>query len=62
MSVSVINLRQNRPCDFKCDRSTPLGNPFWMVDEEDRDIVCDNYDKLFWENLNPDVAPKGEST
>ena len=28
-------------------RPSPLGNPFWMRHEEERDLVCDQYDEWF---------------
>lgn len=32
-----------------CGRPSPLGNPFVMRSEKDRDIVCDKYEKWFLE-------------
>lgn len=45
-------------CDFRADRKTPLGNPFIMYSESQRDKVCDvfyNYfEKQILEN-NPEI-------
>ena len=35
-----------------CGRGSPLGNPFKMKSEEDRDIVCDKYEKYFQDRIN----------
>jgi hypothetical protein len=32
---------------FKVDRTTPLGNPFYMADESHRDEVCERYESWF---------------
>lgn len=56
MTVKVVNIRYDS-CDFRCDRSTPLGNPFYMLSEFQRDEVCDRFHDYFHENLNPDNAP-----
>lgn len=34
-------------CDFRADRKTPLGNPFKMYSEDQRDKVCDEFYKYF---------------
>lgn len=36
---------------FRVDRSSPLGNPFWMQSEFHRDSVCDQYDKWFLDKV-----------
>lgn len=36
---------------FRVDRSSPLGNPFWMQTEFHRDAVCDEYEKWFNESV-----------
>lgn len=33
--------------DVKVDRVSPLGNPFYMKDESQRDKVCDEYEEWF---------------
>ena len=45
--ILIKNLRYKKPVypyDVKVDRSSPLGNPFYMADESERDEVCDKYD------------------
>lgn len=34
-------------CDYRADRKTPLGNPFKMYSEDQRDSVCDQYQNMF---------------
>lgn len=48
--VQIINMRDEKPCrdfDFKVDRTSPLGCPFKMMREEDRNGVISRYEKWF---------------
>lgn len=50
MTIEIMNLRTvkpSEPWDFRIDRSTPVGNPFNMINESRRDSVCDQYEKWF---------------
>lgn len=38
-------------CDFRADRKTPLGNPFIMYSEDQRDKVCDEFREYFEKQL-----------
>ena len=58
MTITVVNLRA-RDADFYCDRSSPLGNPYRMASEDERGVVCDLYEELFYRYQNPDLAPPG---
>jgi len=52
--VNILNLRKvkpSKPQDFRCDRGSPLGNPFPMKGEETRNEVCDLYDKYFYKHM-----------
>jgi len=49
-TVTVVNIRNTQGVFFKVDRSTELGNKFYMSDESKRDEVCDKYEKWFVEN------------
>ena len=52
-TIFIKNLRNEKPkekTDFKVDRSTPLGNPFPMKFESERDSVCDDYSN-YWLKL-----------
>jgi hypothetical protein len=52
--ITIKNLRKERPSKpwhIVVDRSSPLGNPFRMRSEAERDIVCDKYEKYFNEAL-----------
>ena len=60
MTIIIANMRKGRKnVDFVCDRTSPLGNPFYMGNESERDYVCDSFDRYFQKNLNPDIAPVG---
>jgi len=41
--------RVGDPGSYPVDRTTPLGNPFPMRSEEQRDLVCEAFRKLLWE-------------
>ena len=43
---------------MRCDGTTPLGNPYVMGSEADRDAVCDAFELLFSDEV---VGPWGES-
>lgn len=48
--ISIVNLRNRKPkqpWQVKVDRSSPLGNIFYMKDESHRDEVCDKYQEWF---------------
>lgn len=48
--VTIKNLRKERPIfewQVRVDRSSVLGNPFYMPTEFQRDEVCDKYAKYF---------------
>ena len=51
MNIEIKNLRNhefhNEPWQFRVDRGTPVGNPFYMHDESERDKVCDKYELYF---------------
>lgn len=44
--IKIGTIRDSIPgyVPVRCDRQTPLGNPFVMHGEKDRDRVCDMYD------------------
>ena len=52
MSVQIINLRSNQPYDFRCDRQSPVGNPYTMHNESERDEVCEQYAILFDQTMH----------
>ena len=48
--VTIKNLRFSKPeheWQIRVDRSIVLGNPFYMVDESQRNMVCDKYEEYF---------------
>ena len=48
--ICIKNLRNEKPnnaYDFKVDRSSVLGNPYYMFDECMRDDVCIKYEMYF---------------
>ena len=60
MSVQIVNLRTTKTCDFRCDRMSPVGNPFIMRSEADRDTVCDNYETLFDQTMHDTTLDDNE--
>ena len=54
MSITIHNLKNEKPTepyDFYVDRRSPVGNPFEMQTEKDRDKVCDYYAKYMAQML-----------
>ena len=54
MEIVIRNLRFNKPCEewqVRVDRSSVLGNPFYMASEAQRNEVCDKYDAYFKEKV-----------
>lgn len=44
--INIKNLKNSKPIDIfdiKVDRTSPLGNPFYMSNESKRNDVCDKY-------------------
>lgn len=54
MSVQIINLRTKQHYDFRCDRQSPVGNPYFMRNEGERDLVCEKYFKFFNQIMHDD--------
>ncbi len=48
--IAIMNLRNTKPSklyDARVDRNSPLGNIFYMVNEAQRDTVCEQYKEWF---------------
>ena len=49
--IEIVNLRQLKDVEdgivIRVDRSSVLGNPFYMSNESMRDEVCDKYQQYF---------------
>lgn len=48
--IQIMNLRTAQieyPWDVRVDRKSALGNPFYMHNESERDIVCEQYIAYF---------------
>jgi hypothetical protein len=59
VSIRIVNFKTYKPLHknellMKVDRSSMLGNPYFMNDESKRDEVCDKYEKYFFERLEVD--------
>lgn len=57
--IQIKNLRNEKPrfeYQVKVDRTSVLGNPFYMATEAQRDEVCDKYAEYFEEKRKNDVA------
>ena len=52
MSIQIINLRTGQSYDFRCDRKSPVGNPYTMHNESERDKVCEQYESLFDQTMH----------
>ena len=47
MTIEIMNLRTDQPTeeyDVKIDRTSVLGNPYHMLNEKQRDLVCAQYE------------------
>lgn len=40
----------------RCDRQTPIGNPFYMRSESERDDVCEKFETALYEGTLSDEA------
>jgi len=59
--ISILNLHNNKPhfdYDVEIDRTSILGNKYYMKDESCRDKVCDDYDKWFKQKLYKNDDPE----
>ena len=60
--IKIMNLRRHKPSekwDFVVDRTSPLGNPFFIQAEHDRNGACIYYEKWF-DSLLQDVPREQE--
>jgi hypothetical protein len=48
--ITVVN-KYKEPNHIYCGRGSLLGNPFKMIDESERDLVCEKYEKYFYEQI-----------
>ena len=54
LGIHILNLARYKPTTawcFKVDRTTPLGNIFYMKDESERKDVCTKYHEHFYTNI-----------
>ena len=61
--IRICNLRNQRPVEpwqVKVDRTSILGNPFYMSGESQRAAVCDKYAEYFEKKFREDEAFKNE--
>lgn len=52
--IEICNLRKEQlkfAYDMRVDRNSILGNPFYMRDESERDIVCEKYKEYFYREI-----------
>ena len=53
--VRVVDVRKHtlgtNEVLIRVDRSSPVGNPFYMHNESERDSVCDKYEQYFAEHI-----------
>lgn len=59
--ITIVNMRFYKPKPdiilFPVDRRTPVGNPFHMRSESERNIVCDKYEEWFKYLLTKEYNP-----
>jgi Domain of unknown function (DUF4326) len=48
----MIIVSRIKDCDYPVDRSSPLGNPFKMYNESQRESVCDQFEAYFEEQIS----------
>lgn len=61
--IRIKNLRNEKPYapwQVRVDRSSILGNPFYMPTEAQRDEVCDKYEAYFEESFRMNEQFKEE--
>ena len=61
--INIINLKHSKPVkeyDAVVDRTSKLGNPFYMKSEAERDNVCDKYIEYFYRNIQASGSFKTE--
>ena len=55
-TIEICNMRTQRfsfqPWMFKVDRTSPVGNPYFMHGESERNEVCDKYKAYFYKQLH----------
>jgi len=55
MTIEIMNIKYNKPVepwDVKVDRSSVLGNPFYMKSESQREEVCKKYEEWLLGKMN----------
>ncbi len=60
MSIKIISFRKEDMkyhYDYRVDRHSPVGNPFVMHGESQRDLVCDDYENYFEEQMSVKYSP-----
>lgn len=53
--IEIMNIRNDEPTklyDIRVDRSSLLGNPYPLNSEDRRNLVCNQYEKWFINNLS----------
>lgn len=54
-NITIKNLRFEKPnqeWQVKIDRSSILGNPYYMKSENERNKVCEQYETYFYKKIN----------
>ena len=63
--IEIMNLRKDKPMylyDVKvCRGSSPLGNPFPLYEEADRDKVCNAYERWFVGQMASNMTVRKEA-
>jgi hypothetical protein len=56
--ITIGNLRNKPAHGHRCDRLSPLGNPFNLKSEKFRDFVCDAFQEYFDLVVAGGIEPK----
>ncbi len=52
--INIVNLKNHKGDVMRCCIGTPLGNPFKMKNEKDRDRVCEEYEEYLYNKIYKD--------
>ena len=55
--ITVANLNKTKS-GIRCDRKSPLGNPFYLIHEYQRDTVISAYRTYLYKIIFKDMTPK----
>ena len=61
--IKIMNMKtdsfEDKPWQFRCDRSSPVGNKLYLQHEADRDYVCEEY-QIQFDNMMISKSEEGK--